>query len=237
MLGVHLRRRRVRPRISILFTHYHWDHIQGLPFFVPGLGADTRFELYGESKEGVSVEELLRHQMEEPYFPVALDEVSQRLRFCSVRPRQRLFLAPGVAVETAALAHPNGAIGYRVETGLGSVCVVTDHEHPRDGLDESVVAFARGATVLVHEAQYTPEEKRGPRAGWGHSSWEEAALTAREAGVGLLYLSHHDPARTDREVAAITSRARRIFPATEAATERTVYRFAGWEGARIAAGI
>jgi ribonuclease BN (tRNA processing enzyme) len=77
--------------------------------------------------------------------------------------------------------------------------------------------------VLVHDAQYTPEEKRGPKAGWGHSSWEEAALTASESGVSILYLTHHDPDRTDEELDNILYLAREVFPRTEIATESSVF--------------
>ena len=88
-----------------------------------------------------------------------------------------------------------------------------------------MVNFARGVSVLIHDAQYSPEEKRGPKAGWGHSSWEEAALTARAAEVNLLYLTHHDPDRTDDEAKHILSEARKVFPNTELATESSVRNF------------
>ena len=81
------------------------------------------------------------------------------------------------------------------------------------------MTFARGAAILIHDAQYTPEEKGGPKAGWGHSSWEEAACTARAAAVGRLYLSHHDPDRSDRELSDILVQARDVFPETELAVE------------------
>jgi len=84
------------------------------------------------------------------------------------------------------------------------------------------MGFARGATILIHEAQYHPDEKSGEKAGWGHSSWEEAARVAERAGVKRLYLSHHDPVRTDAEVYKIVSLARTVFQNTEIATETTV---------------
>jgi ribonuclease BN (tRNA processing enzyme) len=89
-------------------------------------------------------------------------------------------------------------------------------------LDGDIMGFARGATILIHEAQYHPDEKSGEKAGWGHSSWEEAARVAERAGVKRLYLSHHDPVRTDAEVYKIVSLARTVFQNTEIATETTV---------------
>lgn len=216
---------------SIFFSHYHWDHIQGLPFFMPARRVENRFRLYGESRDGIDLEEILRQQMIEPYFPVTMDEAKALVTFEALEPGQAIEPFPGFGLRTVRLNHPNDALGYRLESVDGSLCVITDHEHPVDGLDESVVEFARGASVLIHDGQYTPEEKRGPKAGWGHSSWEEAALTAKEAEVQLLYISHHDPERSDAETFEILSKARRIFPQAEIATESTVCEFPNCETA------
>ena len=214
-----------RWRGSIFFTHYHWDHIQGLPFFIPARRTENRFHCYGERKHDIDLQQLLRHQMQDPYFPVDLDEAVALVDFTAIEAGQRFSPFPGFEMDTVRLRHPNGAIGYRLHTPQGSLCVVTDHEHPADGLDPAVVAFAAGADILVHEAQYTPEEKAGPKAGWGHSSWLEAARTAREAGARMLFLSHHDPGRSDEEVRALLARAREVFPATDIATESTSCEF------------
>jgi ribonuclease BN (tRNA processing enzyme) len=106
-----------------------------------------------------------------------------------------------------------------------SLCFITDHEHPAEALSEPVVDFVKDSTVLIHDSQYTPEEKSGPKAGWGHSSWEEAALTAKTANVERLYLIHHDPDRTDEDVSSILKNAKRVFPNTEIATESTLFEF------------
>lgn len=225
-LGEYLERgRSSRLHGCIFLTHYHWDHIQGLPFFAPVFRKENRFSIFGEPKKGTDLKEILAEQMMPPFFPVMMDEQEGIFTFNGLEPGASFEIAPGIVVRTERLNHPNGAIGYRLDAAEGSLCVVTDHEHPAEGLDNRVVEFARDATVLIHDAQYHPDEKQGPKAGWGHSSWEEAALTAKEANVQRLYLSHHDPARSDGEVCDILSRSRRIFANTEVATENTLFDF------------
>ena len=222
-LGAYLEAsRRTAWRGGIFFSHYHWDHIQGLPFFMPARRAGNQFSLYGETKKGIGLEEILRQQMAHPYFPVAMDEAKALAGFEALTPGQAMEPFPGSTLRTIRLNHPGDALGYRLETVDGSLCVITDHEHPADGLDERIVEFARGASVLVHDGQYTPREKSGPKAGWGHSSWKEAAMTAKAAGVQILFISHHDPDRSDSDLLHILRQAREIFPATEVATESTV---------------
>ncbi|MSO92968.1 MAG: MBL fold metallo-hydrolase [Rhodospirillales bacterium] len=223
LLGEHLLAQKAAPwRGSIFLTHYHWDHIQGLPFFTPAFIKGNAFELYGESKDGLDVRQILNNQMLAPYFPVPLDLQQGLITFKGIESGERVEPAPGFTVQAGSLLHPNKAIGFRLESKTASVTVITDHEHPAEHLDPVVVEFSRGTDVLIHDSQYTPEEKLGPRKGWGHSSWEDAARTAKEADVGVLYISHHDPKRSDADVMEILAKARSIFPRTEVATETTV---------------
>jgi phosphoribosyl 1,2-cyclic phosphodiesterase len=216
-------------RGSLFLTHYHWDHIQGLPFFQSAFREENRFVIYGERKKGASIEEILSDQMQSPYFPVSLEALSGLVTFAELRSDMEIEPIPGTTLRTIRLSHPNDVLGYRFDGPEGSFCFITDHEHPTGGLSEAVVEFARGATLLIHDAQYKPEEKRGVKAGWGHSSWEKAALTAGEAGVSILYLTHHDPDRTDDELDTILLQAREVFPKTEIATESSVLHFDGYE--------
>jgi phosphoribosyl 1,2-cyclic phosphodiesterase len=212
---------------SIFLTHYHWDHIQGFPFFAPAFRKENRFRIYGEPRDGIMMEKILSEQMQHPYFPVNIDNLQGLLNFNEIRAGDTLEPFPGVVVRTLRLVHPNGAIGYRVDSPKGSMCIITDHEHPPEGVSPTVVDFAKGATVLIHDAQYTPEDKKGLKAGWGHSSWEEAAITAHKAQVGRLYLAHHDPESSDTDLEAILIKAKKIFPDTELAMESSSFQFSG----------
>lgn len=206
----------------IFLSHYHWDHIQGLPFFQPAFRSDNRFHLYGEQKKGADLYTILREQMQTPYFPVTMVAQQGLVTFNAIEAGQRYTLQNDVTIETMRLNHPGGAIGFDVRSADGRICIVTDHEHSPEGIDGSVVEFARGADILIHEAPYDHHDKQTARRGWGHSSWEEAAEVAREAEVGRLFLSHHDPDRTDDDLDLVLDKARRIFAGTEIATETTI---------------
>jgi phosphoribosyl 1,2-cyclic phosphodiesterase len=208
---------------SLLLTHYHWDHIQGLPFFSPAFRSENRFHIYAEPKKGTSIHEILSEQMQPPYFPVSLDSLEGLVTFVEIRPNLTLELLPTIFLRTIRLNHPGGALGYRLDSPEGSVCFITDHEHSDKGLIDSVVEFVHKANILIHDAQYTPDEKRRAKSGWGHSSWKEAALTAREAEIDRLFLIHHDPDRTDSTLEVILDEARQVFPNTEIARETRVH--------------
>ena len=207
---------------SLFLTHYHWDHIQGLPFFSPAFRSENRFHIYAEPKKGTSIHEILSEQMQSPFFPVSLDSLEGLVTFVEIRPDLSLEILPKIFVSTVRLNHPGGALGYRLDSPDGSVCMVTDHEHSDEGLGDSVKEFVHKANILIHDAQYTPHEKRGGKSGWGHSSWEEAALTARKAMIDKLYLIHHDPDRSDAALNLILDDARKVFPNTEIATETLI---------------
>ncbi|MCB9779379.1 MAG: MBL fold metallo-hydrolase [Alphaproteobacteria bacterium] len=224
-LGDHLGYRPVE--LTIVFSHVHWDHIQGFPFFQPAFHPDSRLTLVGARRPAGGVAEALRAQMQPPRFPVTLDRIPARLEFRDLAPGEVLRDGP-FEVRAAELSHPDGVLGIRVTAGGRSVVYATDHEHGasadrRDGLHRPLVALARDVDLLVHDAQYTPAEYAGeggpPRKGWGHSTWQEAVAAARAAGAGRLALFHHDPRRSDDQVAVIEAQARHELPGAFAARE------------------
>lgn len=207
---------------TLLFTHVHWDHIQGVPFFRPFYHPDSRIRLVGAP----GLHAALAQQMRPPAFPITLDAFRARMSFLELSSGGVLEVGP-FRIRATEMSHPDGVLVYRVEAGGRSVVFATDIEHG-DRLDRTLLDFARGADLLIHDAQYTAGEYAGqggpPRRGWGHSTWEQAVDAARSAEVERLALFHHDPERTDPQVASIES----------AADQRLRGTFAAREGGRVA---
>lgn len=204
--------------LTLLLSHFHWDHIQGLPFFVPAYMPQTKLAIVGAgSGDGHhSLREKLSRQMTEPHFPVQLDDLSAELSYREARAGGR-FDVGAAHVRVARLNHPGGVFAYRIEHAGKSIVYATDTEHYAC-VDPTLRALALGADVLIYDAQYTPEEYVS-KVGWGHSTFASGAEVAKSAGVKTLVLFHHDPQRDDAGVAAIEDDARRLFPNTFAARE------------------
>lgn len=207
---------------TLLLSHYHWDHIQGLPFFAPLYQPTTRLAIVGQRSGLHGVREALEHQMTAPVFPVRLSDVAATLTPREVEPGDA-FSVGDVTVTVAGGDHPGGVLAYRLDFGGVSVVYATDTEQ-RAEVDPELRALAEGATLLIYDAQYTVDEYRGvagrpSRVGWGHSTNVAAAELARAAGVSTLALFHHDPARDDVGVLAMEAATRALFPATFAARE------------------
>jgi phosphoribosyl 1,2-cyclic phosphodiesterase len=209
---------------TLLLSHLHWDHIQGLPFFVPAYLRSTRLEVVGTGGGAASLRSVLAGQMTAPVFPVRLDELGADLRVREVRSGDA-FDVGEVRVRAVRLNHPGGVLAYRIEHAGRSVVYATDTEHYAC-VDPALRALAEGADVLIYDSQYTPEEYRGDggrsRVGWGHSTYVAGAELARAAGVGRYLLFHHDPQRTDAGVDEIERAARDLFPSSVAAREGMV---------------
>lgn len=209
---------------TVLFTHVHWDHIQGVPFFAPLFHPGSRIRFGGARTEWGGIEDSLRSQMKPPQFPVGLDAFAAALDFRDIDPDQPFEIGP-FRIRTTEMTHPNGVLVYRVDADGKSVVFATDVEHGSN-IDQRLLRFAEGADLLIHDAQYTRAEYQGeagpPRVGWGHSSWEDAVEVSEQSGVGRLALFHHDPTRDDAGVRSIEQRAQERFAPSFAAREREV---------------
>lgn len=206
---------------TMLLSHQHWDHIQGIPFFVPAYIPAAKLKVYGGVNGVMSLRETLEHQMTAPVFPVRLDELGAQIDLCEVRSGQT-FMIGDAQVRAIKVNHPGGCFAYRIDYQGQSVVYATDTEHYAC-VDPALRSLAEGADVLVYDSQYTPEEYRGDagrsRVGWGHSTYVAGAELARSAGVGKYVLFHHDPSRTDAKVAEIEAKAQALFQSSVAARE------------------
>jgi len=199
---------------SFLITHFHWDHLLGLPFFGPLYQPTSTFDFHATAAEGGTVESGIAGVMEPPLFPVPLRMAPSTLSFVDV-PDGPWEIGP-VTVRAARLNHPQGVNAYRIDHGDRSLVLATDVEAGEPDSDRALIELARGANVLIHDAQYLPDEIEAHK-GWGHSTWEQAAQVAEDAGVERLIIIGHDPERTDDGVDELLAAARRRFPNTDAA--------------------
>jgi phosphoribosyl 1,2-cyclic phosphodiesterase len=202
--------------VKLFLTHFHWDHIQGMPFFAPIYGPKNTVSFY-TGLTGRPLQETLEGQMAKPYFPVDFDQVAAKRDFHTID-RGESFETGGVKVIPFPLNHPQNASGYRIEIGDKVIVYATDYEHGHPVLDQTVREYAQGADILICDAQYTPEEYE-KHHGWGHSTWRNAVHIARDSAVRQLFLFHHDPTHDDQQMMRITEDARMQFENTTAAWE------------------
>jgi phosphoribosyl 1,2-cyclic phosphodiesterase len=205
--------------VSILLSHYHWDHIQGLLLFAPLYQPGHRVEIFGPRLGDIGTE-WAAPMFSEPFFPVTLGGLSSRPRFAIVEPGE-VDIA-GFHIRTHALSHPGGSWAYRISGPGGDLVYATDHELGDAAADGELATFAFNAGALIIDAHFTPEEHARSR-GIGHGSWRLGAELASNASAGHLWLFHHKPGRTDRELTDIETAARQIFPATHAAREGSTF--------------
>lgn len=198
-----------RDAFTMIFTHAHWDHIMGFPFFKPIYRASTRIRFYGCPSTQESVQGIIASIMAPPNFPVPFADITARIHYeasCSLTVEMG-----GLTVSSIPLSHPNEGMGYRFEENGRSFVFLTDNEltyrHP-GGLDyEAYRDFCRGADLLIHDAEYLPEEYEQTRT-WGHSVYTDALRLALDAGVARLGLYHHNQDRTDEGIEAIVADCR-----------------------------
>lgn len=220
-LGADLVRRGVH-RFDLFFSHCHYDHIEGMPFFDPLYSPDTQVSIWsGHHLDGSTTEDMLNSFMQAPFFPVGPEVFRADIDCRTFRAGELLEPHPGVIVKTIRLHHGNGCVGYRIEHAGKSVCYITDTEHPEFGRDRAVLGFIRGADIVIYDTMYTPEEFRRAK-GFGHSTWVEGVKLCDAAEVGRLVMFHHNPKHPDSMLAEIEAEAARQRPGTLAAREGMV---------------
>jgi phosphoribosyl 1,2-cyclic phosphodiesterase len=209
---------------TILLTHTHWDHIQGFPFFAPLFQPDNHFKVYGPEGAHLSLRDVLAGQMEHHYFPVELDQLAARISYQDLC--EGTYEIDGLRVHAQQMNHPSPTLGYRIEAEGRSICYLCDHEPYFEGIwrdgaprgntesileegDRRHASYMQGADVVIHEAQYTPQEYPSKRH-WGHSTYVYVVQLAALAGVRRLFLTHHDPSHNDDFIAGVEREAQAL---------------------------
>jgi phosphoribosyl 1,2-cyclic phosphodiesterase len=222
------------PETHIFVTHYHWDHIQGIPFFAPLYAENNQFHFYSFRSKFLgrdSLKQVFETQMALPYFPVDMSAMNAKRKFQEVAGGDSFTIGEN-KITARSLNHPQGCLGFRIETPAGTVAYATDNEPGDPQLDKSLRELAEGADIFVNDAQYTPERLASEKRGWGHSTWLEGTRVARQVNAKTLVLFHHDPDSTDRMVDTILHKAREEFDSVFAASEGMVITL-GAPGGRV----
>jgi phosphoribosyl 1,2-cyclic phosphodiesterase len=210
LLGRHLLETNQSCHLHLLLTHGHWDHLLGIPFFMPIYLDTTEIQVDGWPPAFQAMTRVFDNHMGDGFFPVAFDHLKARIDYLNTLARGSLNV-DGVTIDAITLNHPQGGFGFRFREGKHSMVFITDNElGAAQGKPISEFAeFAADCDLLIHDAQYLPGELP-ERRGWGHSSYEEVVALAIQARAHNLLLTHHDPARRDGEVEEIIDLSRRL---------------------------
>lgn len=196
-------------KAHIFLSHFHWDHIQGLPFFKPSYVKGSEIVILGMDLQEARLDRIISNQMESINFPVKLQSLSANMRFQILTEGSNFI--DGVKVDALYINHPGKAMGYVITFGRLKICYFTDNElvpswvtnnftlKYRPDTRENILKIISGADLLIHDAQYTDEEYK-TNIGWGHSSLSEVMRLAKEGGVHRLALFHHDPDHLDEQI-------------------------------------
>ena len=199
----------INDNISLGFTHFHWDHIQGFPFFAPAYNPDSIIQISTAGKREVhNLKDIFSTQMQSIYFPVQLENMGAQITFQKYD-TDEIVGEKGAIVSTVDVNHPGGCIGVRFRFKQKSVVFCTDTEHP-NGIDENVIKLSMNADVLIHDGQYTDEELKKHK-GWGHSSYSQAIEVAEICNVKQLIITHHDPDHDDEFLKAMEKKCKERF--------------------------
>ncbi|MGK9203284.1 MBL fold metallo-hydrolase [Sinorhizobium meliloti] len=207
---------------DVFFTHTHYDHIIGLPYFKPIYRCSSAVRFWSGHLHGtMSTAEMINEFMRPPWFPVGTGICQASLDTVDFRPGETLSPRKDISIRTMSLVHPGGCVGYRIEWGGRAVALVYDTEHEPGILDPALLDFIAGADLMIYDCTYLESEMPTFR-GYGHSTGMHGSKLAKAAGVTRLAMFHHDPSRTDAALAAMEQEVQAFFSGAFAACDRQV---------------
>jgi phosphoribosyl 1,2-cyclic phosphodiesterase len=198
---------------SLLISHTHWDHIQGLPFFAPAYSPANSIRIIAPTGRRASLEHALRNQMDPKYFPVGLEQM-RGLREIGEFASDRAHVG-NFSVDLVALNHPGGCAGFRIEANGNAIGYLPDHEPFKNGSarQTALVDFVRDLDLLILDTQFTETEYQRHIA-WGHGSLPESVALAMDGNVRRLALFHHDPSHNDEQIDQMVEAAQKLASGT-----------------------
>ncbi|MBX7145821.1 MAG: MBL fold metallo-hydrolase [Alphaproteobacteria bacterium] len=183
--------------LDLFLTHWHLDHVVGLPFFKPLYYQNNHINIWtADLWKNKSTKDLVKDLMQEPFFPVTPDIFKAHVHYHTIPMHNIIEPRPGVTIQTLRLNHPNEAVGYRLTYQGRSICYCTDHEHGNQKMDDALIDFIKNADIFIYDSTYTDEEYNRC-CGWGHSTWQVGIDFAKKAGVKTFVAFHHDPGHDD----------------------------------------
>ena len=223
LLGNELMRGRKPIDIDLFYSHTHFDHICGLPFFAPCYDPRAKIRIWAGHLNGIGIEAVLNNMMIAPLFPIPMGIFTADISFRDFHAGETLSPHPGIQLRTAPLNHPNGATGFRLEYGGRSVAYITDTEHHPGQPDRNVLQLIDGADIMIYDSSYTDAEYP-THEHWGHSTWEEGVRLADAGAVRTFVIFHHDPGHDDTFMDQVAADAAATRPGTIVAQEGMVLR-------------
>jgi phosphoribosyl 1,2-cyclic phosphodiesterase len=211
-LGLDVMDRRDRMRVYLFLTHFHWDHLQGIPFFAPLYSNKCKCTFIGCDPAEGDLRKKLKDSVCPPYFPVGFNVFKAEINFIDICEGE--YNIGNAQVSAIQVNHPGGAVAFKMTENEKAFVYMTDNEldfyGKNSGFHEKLVMFCEGADLFVHDAQYTPDEYVTKKK-WGHSSYEEVIHFAMTCGMKRVVLFHHDPEHNDKKIDDIVKNCHTIL--------------------------
>lgn len=200
-----------RKKLNLLFTHCHYDHISGLPFFAPFFDPKSSIDIWSGHLDGTNkTRRMIENYMCPPYFPVGPEVFSASVSYRDFEAQDVLTPFNDVVIKTLPLNHHDNCIGYRIEFDNRSICYITDTTHIPDQPDQGIIDFVADTDLMIYDGTYTDEEF--PTFwNFGHSTWEEGVRISKTAGVKRYCVFHHRPSRSDKDLDRIGEECKNAF--------------------------